>query len=87
MNSSDQHECSGPSSVSPNLIRPFDVVDDSCVSPNLIDPFKRLNNETFVKVREDMEIDEEILLYNHSRFIISIGSNDLPLIIDLSFIN
>ncbi|XP_046844347.1 inositol 1,4,5-triphosphate receptor associated 2-like isoform X2 [Xenia sp. Carnegie-2017] len=49
LNSSDQHECSGPSSVSPNLIRPFDVVDDSCVSPNLIDPFKRLNNETFVK--------------------------------------
>jgi hypothetical protein len=42
---------SGLSSISPNLIRPFDVIDDGWISPNLIEPFEQgVNNKTFAKV-------------------------------------
>ena len=42
---------SGLSSISPNLIRPFDVTDDRGISPNLIEPFEGgVGNMTFSKV-------------------------------------
>ena len=40
------------SSISPNLIRPFDVTNDRWISPNLIEPFEGegIKNTTFTKV-------------------------------------
>lgn len=44
-------DSSALSSVSPNLIRPFDELDDRWISPNLIEPFEGdVKNKTFIKV-------------------------------------
>ena len=44
-------DSSALSSISPNLIRPFDEPDDRWISPNLIEPFEGdVKNKTFIKV-------------------------------------
>ena len=49
---------SGLSSISPNLIRPFDVTNDRWISPNLIEPFEGdgVKNMTFTKVGFVLEL-------------------------------
>ena len=46
------------SSISPNLIRPFDVTNDRWISPNLIEPFEGdgVKNMTFTKVGFVLEL-------------------------------
>ncbi|XP_028414205.1 lymphoid-restricted membrane protein-like isoform X2 [Dendronephthya gigantea] len=60
---SSSNQCddgSALSSISPNLIRPFDVQNDRWISPNLIEPFEgdSAKNKTFTKPDHSTELRE-----------------------------